>query len=104
MPDPAQQLARLYAAGFSIEQLERFPRAVAVVRGECIALFEPNPEGLKAVGKPGWRIGEAIGVLVEQRGKPVFQAKQEILEATPERFAQIRGFEQDLNRLLLSAA
>ena len=104
MPDPTQQLARLYAAGFSIEQLERFPRAVAVVRDECIALFEPATEGLRPIGKPGWRMGEAIGVLVDQKGKHVFQAKHDILEATPERLALLRAFEQDLNQLFLSAA
>jgi len=104
MPDPAQQLARLYAAGFSIEQLERFPRAVAVIRDECIALFEPSPEGLRPIGKSGWRMGEAIGVLLDQKGKHVFQAKHAILEATPERLAQVRSFEQDLSQLLLSAA
>lgn len=104
MADPARQLARLYQAGFGIQQLERFPRAVAIVREDCIALAEPLPGGLTLIGKPGWRIGEAIAVLVERQGTLLFQAKNEALEATPERLEKLRVFEHELSELLLSAA
>lgn len=104
MPDPAQQLARLYQAGFEILKLERFPRAVAIVREDCIALAEPLPTGLALIGQPGWRLGEAIGILVERQGTSVFQAKGQTLEATPEHLEKLRAFEHDLSELLLSAA
>jgi len=102
--DPAQQLARLYQAGFDVQTLERFPRSVAVLRDNCIALLETTPDGLKLLTMPGWRMGESIGVLVEQDGRQVFQHKSEAVEATPERVAQLQKFKQDLNNLLQQPA
>ena len=103
MPDPAEQLARIYQAGFNIEQFDRFPQAVGVVRDLCIALFEATPSGLTMIGTPGWHMGEVMGVLVERAGRKVFQAKQEIIEATPERLERLRSFERDLQELLLQS-
>ncbi len=102
--DPAQQLSRLYAAGFNLETFERFPKAVGVVRDGCIALLEATPDGLKLIGTPGWRMGEALGVLVEKDGRQVFQAKAEIVEATPERLEALRRFRAELEQLLMAAA
>jgi hypothetical protein len=63
-------------------------------------LLVPSPDGLQMLGTPGWRIGEAIGVLVEIGGRQVFQAKQETLDATPERLEKLRSFRADLRQLL----
>ena len=52
------------------------------------------------LGTPGWRMGEAIGVLVERDGRPVFQAKQEVVEATADRLATLRRFREELEKLL----
>jgi hypothetical protein len=98
--DPAEQLQRIYLAGFEIETFERFPASVGVVRDGCIAMLQATPEGLKMLGTPGWRMGEAIGVLVEREGRPVFQCKQEVLEATPERLEALRRFREELGNLL----
>jgi hypothetical protein len=100
MPDPAQQLQRLYLAGFELQTFERYPRAVGVIREEVIALLEPTPEGLRMIGSPGWRLGEIMGVLVEQGGRQVFQYKQETLEASPERLQKVAGFRADLEQIL----
>jgi hypothetical protein len=100
MPDPAEQLQRIYLAGFEFQTFDRFPRCVGVVRDRCIALLVPSPEGLHMLGIPGWRMGEAIGVLVEMGGRQVFQAKQEIVEATPERLEALSRFRADLQSLL----
>jgi len=102
--DPSSQLARLYQAGFDVQTLERFPRAVAVVRDNCIALLVSSPEGLKLVTTPGWRMGESIGVLVEQSGRQVFVHKSETVEATPERLEILRRFREELESLLAAAA
>ena len=102
--DPSQQLARLYQAGFDIQTFERFPRAVGVVRDNCVALLEATPEGLKIVATPGWRTGGGIGVLVEQGGRQVFQYKSETVEATPERLETLRRFREELENLLAAAA
>jgi hypothetical protein len=100
MVDPAQQLQRLYLAGFELQTFERYPKAVGVIREEVIALLEPTPEGLRLVGTPGWRMGEIMGVLVEQGGRQVFQYKQETLDATPERLERLARFRADLERIL----
>src|SRR5512146_2706563 len=104
MADPAEQLQRIYLAGFELETFERYPKAVGVVREGCIALLEATPEGLKMTGTPGWRMGEVMGVLVEQGGRQVFQSKSDIVEATPERLEVLRRFRADLENLLTPAA
>ena len=45
-------------------------------------------------------MGEAIGVLVERDGRQVFQAKQEIVEATADRLEMLRRFRAELEELL----
>jgi hypothetical protein len=98
--DPAEQLQRLYLAGFELQTFDRFPKAVGVVRGECIALLETTPAGLMMIGTPGWRMGEVMGVLVDEGGRQVFRAKSETLEATPERLEALRQFREELEQLL----
>ena len=100
MPDPAEQLQRIYLAGFEFQTFDRFPKCVGVVRDDCIALLVPSPDGLQMMGTPGWRMGEAIGVLVEKEGRQVFQAKLEVLEATAERLEVLRRFRDDLQKAM----
>ncbi|OLC97833.1 MAG: hypothetical protein AUH86_06640 [Acidobacteria bacterium 13_1_40CM_4_58_4] len=100
MADPAVQLQRLYLAGFEMQTFDRFPKCVGVVRDNCIALLVPTPDGLQMLGTPGWRMGEVMGVLVETEGRQVFQAKQEIIEATPERLENLRRFRDELTKLI----
>ncbi len=100
MPDPAEQLQRLYLAGFTLETFERYPNAVGVVRDGAIALLAVTPEGLSMIGTPGWRMGEVMGVLVEKDGRKVFQAKTEVVEATPERLQALRTLESDVRNVL----
>ena len=52
------------------------------------------------IGTPGWRMGEVLGVLVTKDGKQWFQAKTELLEATPERLQTLKRFELELRELL----
>ena len=100
MPDPAHQLQQIYLAGFELKTFDRFPKCVGVVRDNCIALLVPGSDGLQMLGTPGWQIGEVMGVLTEIRGRQVFQAKQEIVEATPERLEMLRRFREDLQNLI----
>jgi hypothetical protein len=100
MPDPSEQLQRLYLEGFELQTFERYPNSVGALRDGCIALLRATPAGLEIVGTPGWRMGEVLGVLVERNGQPVFQAKSETVEATPERLEILRHFRNDLHNLL----
>ena len=96
MPDSAEQLQRIYLAGFELQTFERYPKCIGVVRDNCVALLVPGVDGLQILGTPGWRMGEVMGVLTEREGRKVFQAKSEIVEATPERLALLQRFRQDL--------
>lgn len=98
--DPAEQLQRIYLAGFELQTFARYPKCIGVVRDECIALLVPGVEGLQILGTPGWRMGEVMGVLTEREGRQVFQAKLEIVEATAERLETYRRFRADLEDLL----
>jgi hypothetical protein len=71
-----------------------------VARDSCVALLVPGVDGLQILGTPGWRMGEVMGVLTEREGRKVFQAKSEIVEATPERLAALRKFRDELAQLL----
>lgn len=100
MPDAAEQLQRIYLEGLELQTFERYPNCIGVLRDGCIALLRATPDGLKIVGTPGWRMGEVLGVLVEKDGRQVFQAKSEVVEATPEHLDTLQRFQRDLERLL----
>lgn len=102
--DPAEQLQRLYVAGFQFQTFDMFPKAVGVIRGDCIAMMLPLPTGLQMIGSPGWRVGESIGVLTEQNGRKVFQNKSEVVEATAERIEILATFRRDLEQAIAPQA
>ena len=104
MPDPAEQLQRIYLAGFELQTFERYPNSVGVIRDGCVALLRSTPTGLQMIGTPGWRMGEVMGVLVRKDGRDIFQAKSEVVEATVERLEALRGFTADLEELLTPKA
>ncbi len=104
MPDSAEQLQQLYIAGFDLQTFERFPKAIGVLRDNCLAFLVPGPDGLQILGNVGWRMGESLGPLVERDGHKVFVHKQETLEATPERVATLEKFRADLKAILLGEA
>ena len=100
MPNSAEQLQQIYVAGFELQTFDRFPKCIGVVRDECVAMLVPGVNGLQILGTPGWRLGESIGVLTEVAGKKVFQAKEQIVDATPERLETLQRFTQDLSAIL----
>ena len=102
--DLSEQLQRIYLAGFELQTFDRYPKAIGVVKGNCIALLTPTPAGLTTIGTPGWRMGEVLGVLTEVAGRKVFQAKSETVDATPERLDEFALFREELARLLAPTA
>ena len=98
--DSAEQLQRIYLAGFELQTFERYPKCVGAIRDNCIALLVPGVDGLQVLGTPGWRMGEVMGVLTEVRGQKVFQAKLEIVEATEEKIEVLNRFRADLTAIL----
>ena len=102
MPDSAEQLQQLYLAGFELQTFERYPKCIGVIRDNCVALLVPGVDGLQVLGTPGWRMGEVMGVLTGKEGRQVFQAKTEIVEATPERLAILQKFRDEIAEVLSS--
>lgn len=102
--DSAEQLQKIYLAGFELQTFDRFPRAIGVIRDGCIALLEATPQGLRMIGTPGWKMGEVMGVLVEKEGRQVFQAKELVEEASAERLSTLMKFRADLDTLLAPSA
>lgn len=102
--DSAEQLQRIYLAGFELQTFDRYPKLIGVTKGNCVALLVPGVDGLQMMGTPGWRMGEVLGVLTEAGGRKVFQAKSEMVEATPERVEELERFRTELKELLTSAA
>ena len=100
MQDSAEQLQRLYIAGFELETFERFPKAIGVLRAGYIAFLVPGPEGLQILGNVGRRMGESLGPLVERSGRKLFIHKEEEVEATEEMIAELEQFRSDIKRLL----
>lgn len=93
-------LERLLRAGFrflSFEHLERYP---AVEKGGFAALLDPSGGRLEIFGQPGYCMGGALGMLVEQAGKQVFVWKQQTVEATPKLLEAYAAFQRELAKLL----
>lgn len=102
--DSAAQLQRIYLAGFELQTFDRYPKLIGAIKGNCVALLIPGIDGLQIMGTPGWRMGEVLGVLTEVAGRKVFQAKSEIIDATPERLAELDAFRHELQQLLSATA
>jgi hypothetical protein len=100
MADSAEQLQRLYVAGFELQTFERYPKCIGVVRKNCVALLVPGVDGLQILGSVGWRMGEVMGVLTEKDGRKVFQSKNEIVEATAERMEMLRLFQKEISQVM----
>ena len=100
MADSAEQLQKLYVAGFDLQTFERYPKCVGVIRDNCVAMLVPGVDGMQILGTPGWRMGEVMGVLTQFDGRQVFQSKAEIVEATPERLEILKKFRDDLAQAL----
>jgi len=98
--DSAEQLQRIYFAGFDLQTFDRYPKCIGVIRDNCVVLLVPGADGLQILGTPGWRMGEVMGVLTEREGRHVFQAKSEIVEATAERLEALQKFREDLMAIL----
>ena len=94
MPDPAEILQSLYAAGFELHTFDRFPRGIGVSKGDCMILLVAAQDGLQILGAPGWKMADFMGVLTTVGGQAVFQWKELMIPATPERQAELAAFRE----------
>jgi hypothetical protein len=93
-------LQNLLTAGFQFTTIERITRHLAVEKSGFIALLDPAGGKLQLFGQVGYRLGAGIGMLIEQRGTPVFMWKKEAVSATPELLAAYARVKDELAEIL----
>jgi len=94
---------RLAARGFEPLSLPLYSNAVAVRKGECGALLQPESGGgMKLVGEVSYVMEGNLSVRVRRGGTVWFQWKKKQIEATPERERELAQFAAELNELLLA--
>jgi len=99
----AEQIAvleRLAAAGYEIVAFPMYASAVGVRRGECAALLERVEGGMRALGKACWLVEGNLSVRVRRDGREWFVWKKKQVEATEERVAEVKQFQEDVKRML----
>jgi hypothetical protein len=98
-------LERLHSRGFEIVAFPMYESLVGVRKGNCAALLaSAGPAGLTIQGQPTYLIGGNLSARVVRTDGHYFVRKQEQLEATPERLAELEAFTADLADALLPIA
>jgi len=99
----AEQIAvleRLAKAGYEIVAFPMYASAVGVHRGECAALLERVEGGMQLLGESCWLIEGNLSVRVRREGRTWFVWKKKQVEATEERVAEVKQFQEDVKRML----
>ena|SRR5579863_1375047 len=93
-------LEKLLEAGFQFASLEHITRHLVIEKSGFIALLDPTAGQLRIFGQMGYRMGEGIGMLIEQRAHPAFVWKKQAVEATPELLSAYARIKTELEELL----
>jgi hypothetical protein len=96
----ARVLQKLLQAGFEFASIEHVARHIVIEKEGFIALLDPAHGHLRIFGQMGYRIGDGIGMLVEQGGRQSFVWKKESVEATPELLAAYARAREELTVML----
>ena len=99
----AEQIAvleRLAGAGYEIVAFPMYASAVGVRRGECAALLERVEGGMRLLGEACWVMEGNLSVRVRRDGREWFVWKKKQVEATKERVAEVKQFQEDVKRML----
>lgn len=101
---PAQiaTLEKLSRAGFKFVSLTHVERYLSVQKNGFVALLNPSADGLRVFGQAGLRMGEGIGMLIEQGAGKAFVWKRESVPATSELLADFARFKAELQNLLMT--
>jgi len=98
--EQARVLQKLLQAGFQFASIEHVARHIVVEKGGFIALLDPAEGNLKLFSQVGYRMGEEIGMLVEQNGNLAFVWKKQAMAATPELLASYERVKVELAQIL----
>jgi hypothetical protein len=98
-------LERLHSRGLEIVAFPMYESAVGVRKGNCAALLAPaGPNAFTIQGQPTYLIGGNLSARVVRTDGHYFVRKQEQLEATPKRLAELEAFTAELTDGLLPLA
>lgn len=98
-------LERLHSRGLEIVAFPMYESVVGVRKGNCAALLSPAGQGGFTIqGQPTYLIGGNLSARVVRTDGHYFVRKQEQLEATPERLAELEAFTAELSNALLPVA
>jgi len=103
-PEQIAVLERLHGRGFALVAFPLYASKVGVRKGDCAALLDPVPGGLRAFGEPCYLVDGNLSVQVTQGGAKAFVWKTTRLGATPERLAELQAFREELEELLMASA
>ena len=93
-------LERLLKAGFQFVTFEQFARYPAVEKSGFVALLDLSGGHVRQFGSVGYRMGNAIGILVERGGEQFFVWKDTAIAATPDLLSTYARVKNELNALL----
>jgi len=97
-------LEKLRDSGFTFIAFPMYANYVGVRKGNCAALLSAQESSeVRLFGDPGWMIGQQISVRLSRSGADYFVWKQQSVEATPARLAELGEFTADLLRILAPA-
>jgi len=100
-----QVMKRLFEAGFRLIAIPPYESALCLRRGECAAVLAPvDSGGLRVLAPASFLVGGKFGVRVRRGEREFFIFKQQELEATPERLAELADFQKTLDELLAVGA
>ena len=98
-------LERLHSRGLEIVEFPMYESAVGVRKGNCAALLTPAGRNAFTIqGQPTHLIGGNLSARVVRADRHYFVRKQQVLEATPERLAELEAFTAELTDAILPVA
>ena len=98
-------LDRLRSRGIDIIEFPLYANLVGVRKGNCAALLTPSGSDRFSIqGEPTFLVGGNLSARVVRSDGQYFVRKQEQLEATPERLAELERFAAELAEALLPVA
>lgn len=104
-PQQIRILEGLHARRFEIVAFPMYAEYVGVRKGDCAALLAPvESGGFRLFGEPTYLVGGNLGVRVNHPDGHWFVRKQERLQATPERIAELDQFSAELSDALIPVA
>lgn len=100
-PQQIALLERLRAQGFLFVAFPLYANAIGVRKGNCAALLIPfEGSGLRLFGEPSYLVNGNLSVRVTRGGRQWFVWKNQQIEVTPERQAELQRFAEELTASL----